>query len=785
MNKIYTTLFLLLACWATLAAQKTIDIPYLQEYPQLDGQITDTCWSSVPEISDFITATPVFNEAPATETKVNIFRTEEAIYVSVYCFSKKVRADRSFRDDLGTGDYFQVGFDTWHDGQHAFVFGITAGNAQSESRISATGDDPDWDAIWESKATLHDDGWSAEMRIPYEALRFPRGAQRDWGIQFTRFDRKTGYVSTWSPQNPLIGDLVLQYGVLRSMGEVNQGLRVSMELQNEATQFRKDSIYKIIYANVSIDLKVGINSASTLDLSILPSYGGEYSNFLGIQQFEYRRDGAFFTRNRQFFEEERFLFDEPHFTSFNQTSGVNFWYDLPPNLQSIVREFYDGHPLVNMKYTTRTKNNVGFGVYSSIIGEAGGIHPVTRQHIMLKPKSNYSFFTYGKALKNNSFVNMSSSLRFLQNSSVTNYSNLSFRLRSKNNRYEISGNGLLQPEQVFFNNQVKYFLQVSKVNGGWCWAIKNDNTISAYPILLINRLTPVTYSAYRSASAELSYKSFKQKKQLLNEQYFVRISQFFLSEYEEKNASYVEFGASILDRRFQTWKVSGVGKMTRSKYRILNFNNDTAKLIAYKYLSLNVSFQSDRRKKLTYGLDLNGLIEEKSSNPILNASSSINWVIDKKSNLAFSYNHLTKGDIQWNNKIGWYYIRTNRTTNSFRFNYEYMPFSRFRISVSAEHSLIESVEKYFNLLPSGNLLPVEGVADQESKSRSFGFGGSLSYVFFGVCRLSLSHGQRNSYEEAIFPRINSVGDLYNGYGLTNLSLIWFTGLKKQKRILKM
>ncbi|MEI6411953.1 MAG: carbohydrate binding family 9 domain-containing protein, partial [Bacteroidota bacterium] len=209
MSKQLTLLFCCALVCAHLSAQKTFQIPKLEQIPTLDGIANDDCWQKAGIADGFTTSTPVFGQAPAHSVSVRMFYADDALYIAATCGTDKLRDDGSARDAFA-GDWFSVSLDTWNDDQHAFLFAITAGGAQIERQIAGADTETNWDAVWQSAVTRRADGWSVEMRIPFTALRFPKGNVQNWGLQFTCYDINKGELCTWNPQNPLIGDNALQ-----------------------------------------------------------------------------------------------------------------------------------------------------------------------------------------------------------------------------------------------------------------------------------------------------------------------------------------------------------------------------------------------------------------------------------------------------------------------------------------------------------------------------------------------------------------------------------------------
>ena len=142
----------------------------------------------------------------ATElTDVRIAYDDDALYIGVVCHDATPSAliVNDIRKDFAAGDQdsFEVILDTFADRRNGFVFVVNPAGAKSDTQIANEGRDVNtsWDAVWTVATTRDAAGWTAEIRIPFKTLRFERGADRIWGVNFSRRIRRKNEVDYWSP----------------------------------------------------------------------------------------------------------------------------------------------------------------------------------------------------------------------------------------------------------------------------------------------------------------------------------------------------------------------------------------------------------------------------------------------------------------------------------------------------------------------------------------------------------------------------------------------------------
>ena len=64
--------------------------------------------------------------------------------------------------------------DTFHDERNGYQFAINPAGAKWDAQMANEGreSNSNWDGIWDVETHVAEDGWYAEMRIPFRTLRF-------------------------------------------------------------------------------------------------------------------------------------------------------------------------------------------------------------------------------------------------------------------------------------------------------------------------------------------------------------------------------------------------------------------------------------------------------------------------------------------------------------------------------------------------------------------------------------------------------------------------------------
>jgi hypothetical protein len=160
--------------------------------PRLDGLLDDEVWKQAAVFTEFRQAKPNPDNAPSDRTEVRVLYDTHGLYIGIICYDaepRKISANTMAHDaesESESDDNVKILLDSFQDKRNAYVFIINPRGARSEGLAFGESASLDWDGIWDAKARLQKDGWSAEIVIPFKTISFnPR--LTTWGLNVERY----------------------------------------------------------------------------------------------------------------------------------------------------------------------------------------------------------------------------------------------------------------------------------------------------------------------------------------------------------------------------------------------------------------------------------------------------------------------------------------------------------------------------------------------------------------------------------------------------------------------
>ncbi len=290
----------------------------------IDGRLDEPAWAGASRAIEFTQREPDEGESASEKTEVAVLYDSENLYFGVIAHDSE--AGRVIISELKkdftveTGDSFQIVLDTFHDQRNAYQFITNPAGAKWDAQIANEGREVNqsWDGVWYVKTHIGDDGWTAEIAIPFKTLKFPRTPGQTWGINFQRTLRRRNEDSLWVPV-PRIYTVqrVSLAGTLEGLEGIEPGSNIKIKpyilgslAQNGLAQSHKYG------RDAGLDVKYGITSGLTWDFT----YNTDFSQVeADEQQINLSRYSLLFPEKRDFFLENSGIFQ---FGVPNNTLGV-------------------------------------------------------------------------------------------------------------------------------------------------------------------------------------------------------------------------------------------------------------------------------------------------------------------------------------------------------------------------------------------------------------------------------------------------------------------------------
>ena len=311
---------------ATGQEKQVIKATHTDQAMSIDGYLEEPAWGEAEVIHYFVQREPAEGSNASKQTKVRILFGADNLYVGAVMYDSPDDVENVLgrRDEFNRADWLLVSFDSYFNRRTAYTFAVNAAGVQldgQQGRIPTTvtsginrieGLDTSWDAIWFSSVRITEEGWIAELRIPYSMLRFPGVEEQTWGLHITRRIPRLGEVTEW----PFIArtertNLVARYGQIEGI----KNLEPRRNLQFRPYLLSGIDIYenpispgKAKYdtrLDMGGDVKVGLGPNIMLDATINPDFGQVEADpaVLNLTAFE-----TLYTEKRPFFVEGAEIF---------------------------------------------------------------------------------------------------------------------------------------------------------------------------------------------------------------------------------------------------------------------------------------------------------------------------------------------------------------------------------------------------------------------------------------------------------------------------------------------
>ncbi len=294
--------------------------------PTVDGVLDDEAWGSVAPIRDFAQKVPIEGAEPSVATEVRMLYDADALFIAARMFHpdpERIRTTLTRRDGESDAERIVIALDTYLDRRTAYTFGVSAAGVRFDAYHPEDSEHAEsrFNPVWTARVRIDDQGWTAEMRIPFSQLRFSSSDAQVWGLEISRFLPERNEEIQWVLIPRESAGFASNFGDLEGIEGIRASRRIEIlpysaggvTLRSDVDP--ADPFDDKVNGRVGVDLKMGLGPNLTLDVTVNPDFGQVEADPSEVNLTEFE---TVFPERRPFFVEGNGALD-----------GRQGWIQLP------------------------------------------------------------------------------------------------------------------------------------------------------------------------------------------------------------------------------------------------------------------------------------------------------------------------------------------------------------------------------------------------------------------------------------------------------------------------
>jgi hypothetical protein len=320
----------------------------------IDGQLNEPAWWNAEHEGGLLEKEPFPLIPMSEETEFAILYDNENLYIGVWCWDSEPDKIIQQLSPRGTSapDHLMLFIDSYHDHRTGYKFVVSPTGVQGdELRYDDIKRDGNWNGIWYSEGTVDENGWYAEIKIPFFNFRYPRDENQIWGFNIMRNISKNASRGQWKPHLPEWDNTtrMSQLGHIENIRNISSGRTFELRPYGVASSSESMNLNPLKTISFGGDIRYSPSPNLTADFTFNPDFAQVDAD---IFEINLTRFPTRFKELRPFFTERINIFNTPLELFYSRRIGAK------------------GDILGGMKMTGKLQHGIEFGVLGNLTGES-------------------------------------------------------------------------------------------------------------------------------------------------------------------------------------------------------------------------------------------------------------------------------------------------------------------------------------------------------------------------------------------------------------------------------
>ena len=269
--------------------------------PTIDGHLDDDLWRTTEPFRDLHQVIPTEYSAPSAATDWFVRYDSNTLYVAARAFDVVPEAivARTLRQggSLENDDTLRILIDAFNNKRSGYTFALNPNGVRYDAiYTNGTRENDDWDGIWRGAARRTSDGWTMEMAIPFNTIKFDPDNDT-WGLNFWREIPRHNELIAWSSRNGVVNPTVSGEGV--GFSDIDQGLGLDL-IASVSSSVHTDRIGDTSDGEINPALDVNYKIGNSINA--LVTFNTDFAAAeVDDRQLDLQRFSLFFPEKRSFF----------------------------------------------------------------------------------------------------------------------------------------------------------------------------------------------------------------------------------------------------------------------------------------------------------------------------------------------------------------------------------------------------------------------------------------------------------------------------------------------------